>query len=62
MFNYRLKKVLVDLGREMTRSGDDQIKELYEMVKEEYNSRFQAEPKKKRGRPPKKSGAEGSNK
>jgi len=39
MYNYRLKKVICDLSREIVRGSDEQIDEIYSIVEEEYKNR-----------------------
>jgi len=39
MYNFRLKKICNDLSRELHRGADEQIEEILNVVKEEYNLR-----------------------
>ena len=47
MYNYRIKKIICDLERELSRSADEQIEELFTLVKGEYDQRFKTADKTK---------------
>lgn len=46
MYNYRIKKIVCDLERELWRCSDEQVDEIYTIIKNEYDSRTKTESTK----------------